>query len=88
MRARSPRTRLILALVAGLFALLIAGTAVAADDQAKFYDFSDQLIDGDVKKPQDLVMETRTRKKFGRLLSLERSFRQLLVSTAKNPILK
>jgi hypothetical protein len=88
MRARSPRTRLILALVAGLFALLIAGTAVAADDQAKFYDFSDQLIDGDVKKPQDLVMETRTRKKFGRLLSLKRSFRQLLVSTAKNPILK
>ena len=42
--------------------------------KSKFYDFSDQLIDGEVKKPSTIWMESRTRAKFEKLLSLKKSF--------------
>jgi hypothetical protein len=79
-------------LAAGLVgaALLMTGSAFAADkdSKSKFYDFSDQLIDGDVKKPPTIVMESRTRAKFEKLLKLKKSFRQAMIDSAKEPILK
>ncbi len=71
-------------------AALMAGAAFAAgnDQKAKFYDFSDQLIDGDVKKPPTIVMEARTRAKFEKLLKLKKSFRQAMIDSSKEPILK
>ena len=69
---------------------LAPGLALAADkDQnSKFYDFSDQMIDGEVKKPPTMVMESRTRAKFEKLLRLKKSFKQAMIDSSKEPILK
>jgi len=71
-----------------LILLLFVPVAGAKSKQkAKFYDFSDQLIDGKLRKPSTLYMESRTRAKFSRLLSLKKSFRQELMSSGKDPAL-
>lgn len=79
-------------LLGASLALLALGTtpafAAGNDQKAKFYDFSDQLIDGDVKKPPTIVMEARTRAKFDKLLKLKKSFRQAMIDSSKEPILK
>ena len=56
--------------------------------KAKFYDFSDQLIDGNIKKPSTIFMESRVRAKFDKLLKLKKSFIPRLLMTGKNPNLK
>jgi hypothetical protein len=56
--------------------------------KARFYDFSDQLIDGQIKKPSALFIDSRTRAKFGKLLLLKKSFGEALIMSAKDPILK
>ena len=56
--------------------------------KAKFYDFSDQLINGEIKKPAAIYMEARTRAKFAKLLRLKKSFIPRLLMTGKNPNLK
>jgi hypothetical protein len=57
--------------------------------KAKFYDFSDQLIDGTVRKPQTLYTNARQEAKFGRLLRLKRNFiGPRLQNTAKLPVFK
>ena len=63
-------------------------TAHAKPQKARFYDFSDQLIDGKIKKPSTLWIDSRSRAKFGKLLLLKKSFRNALIMTAKDPILK
>jgi len=76
-----------------LFALagfsVIALPAFAADDaKAKFYDFSDQLIDGEIKKPASIYTESRTRAKFDKLLKLKKSFRPMMLDTSREKLLK
>lgn len=61
---------------------------VFGKSKAKFYDFSDQLIDGNIKKPSTIFMESRVRAKFDKLLKLKRSFIPRLLMTGKNPNLK
>ena len=61
---------------------------VFGKSKAKFYDFSDQLIDGNIKKPSTIFMESRVRAKFDKLLKLKRSFIPRLIMTGKNPNLK
>ena len=56
--------------------------------KARFYDFSDQLINGEIKKPATIWMESRARAKFAKLLQLKKSFRQALIKTNQDPILK
>ena len=70
-----------------LFTIMMVTSVVYAEKKAKFYDFSDQLIDGKLKKPSTLYIESRTRAKFSRLLSLKKSFRQELISSGKDPAL-
>ena len=60
----------------------------AQPQKARFYDFSDQLIDGTIQKPTTLWMNSRARAKFGKLLLLKKSFRNVLIMSAKDPILK
>jgi len=60
----------------------------AKPKKARFYDFSDQLINGEIKKPAAIYMESRARAKFKKLLSLKKSFRQTLIKTNQDPILK
>jgi len=55
---------------------------------SRFYDFSDLLIDGEIKKPSTLWIDSRARAKFGKLLLLKKSFRDALIMSAKDPLLK
>ena len=56
--------------------------------KSKFYDFSDQLIDGEIKKPTTLYTDSRTQVKFDRLLKLKKSFIKSLLLTAKERVFK
>jgi hypothetical protein len=56
--------------------------------KSKFYDFSDQLIDGDIKKPTTLYTDARQRVKFDRLLRLKKSFLQPMLQSAKEQVFK
>jgi len=61
----------------------------SAPVKAKFYDFSDQLIDGRVKKPHAIYTSVRQRVKFGRLLRIRRDFMgRTLQNTARDPVFK
>tara|TARA_R100000808_G_scaffold11010_1_gene28750 strand:+ start:2379 stop:2648 length:270 start_codon:yes stop_codon:yes gene_type:complete len=55
---------------------------------AKFYDFGEQIIDGQIKKPTALYTDARQKVKFGRLLELKKSFLPNLINTAKYPVFK
>jgi len=70
--------------------LLSVGHAAAsqAPERAKFYDFSEQLIDGQVKRPTALYTDVRRQAQFKRLLKIKRSFMPQLFSTAKDPVFK
>ena len=59
-----------------------------AKPKSKFYDFSDQLIDGTIAKPTTLYTDARTQVKFERLLSLKKSFLKSLYETAKEKVFK
>ncbi|MGM0577586.1 MAG: hypothetical protein ACQEXJ_17810 [Myxococcota bacterium] len=80
--------KLMAALLVALFALSVAATTASAKDKAKFYDFSDQLIDGEIKKPTALYTDSRSQVKFDRLLSLKKSFIKPLLQTAKERVFK
>jgi len=56
--------------------------------KSKFYDFSEQIIDGEIKKPTALYMDARRRAKFARLLRLKKSFLPQLFTTAREKIFK
>lgn len=57
--------------------------------KSKFYDFSEQLIDGEIRKPQALYMDVRQKVKFKRLLRLKRNFLgERLRQTARQPVFK
>jgi len=74
----------------GLAAVTFALPAMAKDKnvKSKFYDFSDQVIDGEVKKPTTLYTEIRQKAKFSKLLNLQRHFMNEMLETAKRPIFK
>ena len=84
---RTPQKMAALLLTIG-FTLPGATFAADKDQKSKFYDFSDQMIDGEVKKPPTMVMESRTRAKFEKLLRLKKSFKQAMIDSSKEPILK
>ena len=58
---------------------------MAKGPKSKFYDFSDQLIDGQVKKPTALYTDARQRVRFERL---KKSFIPKLYNTAKEKVFK
>ena len=61
---------------------------VAKQPKSKFYDFSEQLIDGEIKKPTTLYTDARNKVKFDRLMKLKKSFLPKLFSTAKERVFK
>ena len=77
-------------LAVGAFALSVLGaTAVAQDGvKSKFYDFSDQVIDGEIKKPTALYTNARQKVKFDRLLKLKKSFIPDLLKTSEDKTFK
>jgi hypothetical protein len=68
--------------------MFFATSADAKSPKSKFYDFSEQLIDGDIKKPTALYTDARQQVKFDRLLSLKKSFLPALLDTSKDPVFK
>jgi hypothetical protein len=73
--------------VVGIITLTVSPSE-AKTPKSKFYDFSDQLIDGEIKKPTALYTDARTQVKFDRLLNLKKSFLPALLETSKDPIFK
>ncbi len=69
-------------------AMFFTTNAEAKSPKSKFYDFSEQLIDGDIKKPTALYTDARQQVKFERLLSLKKSFLPALLDTSKDPVFK
>tara|TARA_R110002074_G_scaffold245407_2_gene417335 strand:- start:243 stop:443 length:201 start_codon:yes stop_codon:yes gene_type:complete len=61
---------------------------IAGSPRAKFYDFNDQLIDGEIKKPSTLYTDSRDRVKFNRLLRLKKSFMKELFNSSKEKVFK
>jgi hypothetical protein len=60
----------------------------AKQPKSKFYDFNEQLIDGQIKKPTNLYVDARTKVRFERLLKLKKSFLPALFNTAKERVFK
>ena len=59
-----------------------------SNEKSKFYDFSEQLIDGERKKPTTLYTDVKSKVKFNRLLKLKKSFLPKLLDTAKEGVFK
>jgi len=57
-------------------------------EKSKFYDFSEQLINGQVRKPRTFYINVRDKVKFERLLPLKKSFLRQMFDTAKERIFK
>tara|TARA_R100000008_G_scaffold74804_1_gene53735 strand:- start:102 stop:365 length:264 start_codon:yes stop_codon:yes gene_type:complete len=85
--------RFVLLIIAVVLAALLRVHVVEAkppsnSTRAKFYDFSEQLIDGEIRKPTALYTDSRQKVKFERLLKLKRSFMRELFDTAKEKVFK
>ncbi len=71
------------------FSIIFTTVPVSAKSpRSKFYDFDQQLIDGEIKKPTALYTDGRERVKFDRLLSLKKSFIKKLLLTSKERVFK
>jgi len=78
-------------ILAALISLCLCDTAAAKppdSPRSKFYDFSDQLIDGEIRKPTNLYVDSRAKVKFERLLKLKKSFLPDLFRTARERVFK
>ncbi len=62
--------------------------AMGKQPRSKFYDFNDQIIDGEIKKPTTLYTDSRKKVKFDRLMKLKKSFLPKLFNTAKERVFK
>ena len=78
----------IISFIVFLFFFLNTTAIIAKQPKSKFYDFSEQLIDGEIKKPTTLYMDSRQQVKFDRLFKLKKSFLPKLFSTAKERVFK
>lgn len=76
-------------LIVFLIILIFPLTTIAGPPKkSKFYDFSDQVIDGEIKKPTALYTNSRKKVEFERLLNLKRSFLPDLLNTSKDKVFK
>ena len=72
-----------------LFFLLIPSLAHASPPaKSKFYNFSDQVIDGEIKKPTALYTSSRKKVEFERLLKIKKSFLPDLFQSSKDRVFK
>ena len=71
-----------------LFIALSFTANAAPPSKSKFYDFGDQMIDGEIKKPTGQYINSRERARFDRLLNLKKSFLPKMYLSAKEKIFK
>jgi len=77
-----------LALAAVIAFAMPAAAQSKGDVKSKFYDFSDTLIDGEIKKPSTLYTDARVKVKFDRLAKLKKSFMEPMLQSAKEQVFK
>ena len=82
------RLKYFIGLVVFFSVIFTAAPASANSPISKFYDFDQQLIDGEIKKPTALYTDGREKVKFDRLLSLKKSFIRKLLLTSKERVFK
>ena len=79
---------LIVLLAASLYLCMVSQSLGKPPTKSKFYDFSEQLINGEVRKPQTFYANVRDKVRFERLLSLKKSFLRPMFETSKERIFK
>lgn len=80
--------KIALIIFATVISLFLSTAQAKPPTKSKFYDFSEQLIDGEIKKPTALYTDSRQKVKFDRLLKLKKSFIPQLFNTAKERVFK
>ena len=91
MKKRTRATSILIIFVFALVTLMCSSGSAAPPNKnvkSKFYDFSEQLIDGEVRKPSALYTSVREKVKFERLLKLKKSFLRPMFQTSKELIFK
>ena len=69
--------------------ILLGNDALAqTKPKSKFYDFGEQVIDGEIKKPTALYTDSKKKVKFDRLLKLKKSFIPELLKTSEEKTFK
>lgn len=73
-----------------IYSMIDAAPAMAKkpSPKAKFYNFDEQLIDGQVRTPTFTYFSVREKAKFERLLRLKKSFMRNLFDTSRDPVFK
>lgn len=80
-----------LSLITLIFLVLFSMTSITlaqSKPKSKFYDFGEQVIDGEIKKPTALYTDSKKKVKFDRLLKLKKSFIPELLKTSEEKTFK
>jgi hypothetical protein len=80
--------KLVAAAVFAFGVLFAVGASAQEGEKSKFYDFNDQVIDGEIKKPTTLFTDARQKVKFDRLLKLKKTFLPAILDTSKEAVFK
>ena len=86
MLSKSPlewSAALYVAIFIALFVMLGNDALAQTKPKSKFYDFGEQVIDGEIKKPTALFTDSKKKFKFDRLLKLKKTFIPDLMETSK-----
>jgi len=62
--------------------------AMGAEPKSRFYDFSDQLIDGEIRRPTSLFTNVRQAARFSRMLELKKELLPLIFQARKDRVFK
>jgi len=76
------------AIFIAVFVLLGNDALAQSKPKSKFYDFGEQVIDGEIKKPTALYTDSKKKVKFDRLLKLKKSFIPELLKTSEEKTFK
>ena len=66
----------------------MTAAAGAKQPKTKFYDFREQIIDGEIKRPTVIYSNAREKVKFERLLKLKKSFMPELFASGKERVFR
>jgi len=86
MLSKSPlewSAALYVAIFIALFVMLGNDALAQTKPKSKFYDFGEQVIDGEIKKPTALFTDSKKKVQFDRLLKLKKTFIPDLMKTSK-----
>jgi hypothetical protein len=68
--------------------LNMTGVVLAKQPKTKFYDFREQIIDGEIRRPTVIYSNAREKVKFERLLKLKKSFMPELFASGKERVFR